>query len=137
MLHYYVWQSPLNLDKQATNRNRIEYRRSWLYFLESSTLRSNPGNESHDKSQRYISCQAYGVWFLPSIVHADNQHCIAMAKSRKKTPHTEYIALKYHHVIHFVERKHVESSIAIQRNRYVADIFTKPLPDEAFLRLRH
>ena len=79
--------------------------RCWIYCLEPSTLMSRPSNEFHNETQYYISCQAYGAWCLPSTLHADNQHCIAMADSRKKTHRTEYIALKYHHVIQCVERR--------------------------------
>ena len=69
------------------------------------------------------------------LVHEDNQSCIAMANSKKMTPRTKHIALKYHHFKHFVERKFIRMEY-IDTKEQLADIFTKPLPDDLFQRLR-
>ena len=70
------------------------------------------------------------------LVHEDNQSCIAMANSKKMTPRTKHIAIKYHHFKHFVERKKIRIEY-INTKEQLADIFTKPLPDHDFIRLRN
>ena len=68
-------------------------------------------------------------------VFEDNQSCIKMAVAPKFTPRTKHIALKYHHF-----KAHVGNRIDISyisTDLQKADIFTKPLPDDAFFRLRH
>ena len=70
-------------------------------------------------------------------VHEDNQSCIAMAQSPKFTGRTKHIAIKYHHF-----RKHVETQSNpdgfiqikyVDTNDQLADIITKPLPEDKFL----
>ena len=68
-------------------------------------------------------------------VFEDNQSCIKMAESPKFTPRTKHIALKYHHFKSFVGNKINISYISTDLQK--ADIFTKPLPDDTFFRLRH
>ena len=68
-------------------------------------------------------------------VFEDNQSCIKMAASPKFTPRTKHIALKYHHFKSFVGTKIKINYISTDMQK--ADIFTKPLPDELFFRLRH
>ena len=66
--------------------------------------------------------------------HEDNQSCITMATSQKFTPRTKHIALKYHHF-----RSHVKNgAIQISYCRTIeqkADLLTKPLADDLFLKL--
>jgi hypothetical protein len=73
-------------------------------------------------------------------VHEDNQSCIAMANNPKFTPRTKHIAIKYHHF-----RKHVTTPsnkqgfieiVYCSTNEQIADIFTKPTPDDVFWKLR-
>ena len=68
-------------------------------------------------------------------IFEDNQSCIKMAVAPKLTPRTKHIALKYHHFKRFVGNTIDISYIATDMQK--ADIFTKPLPDDAFFRLRH
>ena len=70
------------------------------------------------------------------LVHEDNQSCIAMANLKKMTPRTKHIALKYHHFKHFLERKKIRIEY-INTKEQLSDIFTKPLPDHDFIRLRN
>ena len=69
------------------------------------------------------------------LVHEDNQSCIAMANSKKINPRTKNNSLKYHHFKNFVERKQIRI-VYINTKEQLADIFTKPLLDHDFLRLR-
>ena len=67
-------------------------------------------------------------------VWEDNQSCIAMATSKKFSPRTKHIALKYHHF-----RSHVGRSITINyvdTLKQQADILTKPVRDDLFYKLR-
>jgi hypothetical protein len=73
-------------------------------------------------------------------VREDNQSCIAMTNNPKFTPRTKHIAIKYHHF-----RKHVKSQsnpdgfIEIEycsTEDQLADIFTKPVRDDIFFKLR-
>ena len=73
-------------------------------------------------------------------VREDNQSCIAMTNNPKFTPQTKHIAIKYHHF-----RKHVKTHsnpdgfIEIeycQTEEQMADIFTKPVRDDIFFKLR-
>ncbi len=68
-------------------------------------------------------------------VFEDNQSCIKMAVAPKFTPRTKLIAFKYHHFKLHVDDKIKINYIATDMQK--ADIFTKPLPDELFFRLRH
>ena len=69
-------------------------------------------------------------------VHEDNQSCIKMATGTKFTPRTKHIALKYHHF-----KTHVKSGRVDIRykptHEQLADLLTKPLPNEAFFTLRY
>ena len=69
-------------------------------------------------------------------VHEDNQSCINMATGTKFSPRTKHIALKYHHF-----RSHVKSGRVVIQYRptdeQLADLLTKPLPEEAFYTLRY
>jgi hypothetical protein len=68
-------------------------------------------------------------------VFEDNMSCIKVAESPKFTPRTKHIAIKYHHF-----RKHVaDGTISINHidtKQQIADIFTKPLDETLFNRLR-
>ena len=74
-------------------------------------------------------------------VRKDNQSFIAMTNNPKFTPQTRHIAIKYHHL-----RKHVKKSqsnpdgfIEIEyysTEEQLADIFTKPICDNIFFKLR-
>ena len=68
-------------------------------------------------------------------ISEDNQSYIKMAVAPKLTPRTKHIALKYHHFKNFVGTTIDISSIAADMQK--VDIFTKPLPNDSFFRLRH
>ena len=69
-------------------------------------------------------------------VHEDNQSCIKMATGNKFTPRTKHIALKYHHFKTHVKDGRVSIKYC-PTHLQLADILTKPLPDEAFYALRY
>jgi hypothetical protein len=65
----------------------------------------------------------------------DNSGALELARLPKMRPRTKHINIKYHHF-----REHVRLGIIkifpISTENQLADIFTKPLPQNLFLRLR-
>jgi hypothetical protein len=83
--------------------------------------------------------------YLPSPrfiikIREDNQSCIAMASNPKFSPRTRHIAIKYHHFCkHVITRTNPDGFIQIEycpTDDQIADIFTKPVRDDIFLKLR-
>jgi hypothetical protein len=83
--------------------------------------------------------------FLPSPrfvikVREDNQSCIAMAQNPKFSPRTKHIAIKYHHFRkHVITQSNPNGFLDIDycsTDDQIADIFTKPIRDDIFMRLR-
>ena len=83
--------------------------------------------------------------YLPSPkfiikVWEDNQPCIAMAKNPKFTPWTKHIAIKYHHFWkHVITQANPDGFISLEycsTHDQIADIFTKPVRDDIFFKLR-
>ena len=68
-------------------------------------------------------------------VFEDNRSTITVAESKKFTPRTKHIALKYHHFRQYVTNKSIRIK-AISTTEQIADIFTKPLDKDAFHYLR-
>ncbi len=82
--------------------------------------------------------------YLPSPkfiikVKEDNQSCIAMANNPKFSPRTRHIAIKYHHFCkHVITRSNPDGFIQIDycaTDDQIADIFTKPVHVNIFLKL--
>ena len=72
---------------------------------------------------------------LPMLINEDNQSAIAIAKNPKDHPKTKHIAIKYH----FVRDKIVTNEICLKycaTDAMIADIFTKGLSSEKFIKLR-
>jgi hypothetical protein len=83
--------------------------------------------------------------YLPSPksiikVREDNQSCIAMANNPKFSLRTRHIAIKHHHFCkHVITRSNSDGFIQIDycaTDDQIADIFTKPVCDDIFLKLR-
>ena len=68
-------------------------------------------------------------------VFEDNRSAIAVAESKKYTPRTKHIALKYHHFRRYVHDKTIRIK-SIDTKEQTADIFTKPLDFPSFSYLR-
>ncbi|EJK48402.1 hypothetical protein THAOC_32800, partial [Thalassiosira oceanica] len=68
-------------------------------------------------------------------VWEDNQACLAMATNKKFTPRTKHIALKYHHFRSFVDGGRIRINY-VDTLKQQADIFTKPVKDDLFPKLR-
>jgi hypothetical protein len=72
-------------------------------------------------------------------VREDNQSCIAMAQNLKFSPQTKHIALKYLHFCkHVITQSNPNGFLSIEycsTDDQIADIFTKPVWDDIFLKL--
>jgi hypothetical protein len=73
-------------------------------------------------------------------VREDNQSCIAMAQNPKFSPRTKHIALKYHHFLQAcyypIKSKWIPHIEYCSTDDQIADIFTKPVRDDIFFKLR-
>ena len=69
-------------------------------------------------------------------VYEDNRGALELANLPKLRPRTKHIALKYHHFREHVRTGKIRIN-AIDTREQLADIFTKPLPRDAFIYLRH
>ncbi len=73
-------------------------------------------------------------------VREDNQSCIAMVENPKFTPQTKHIAIKYHHFRkHVITQTNPDGFISLEycsTHDQIADVFTKPVLDNLFFKLR-
>ena len=74
---------------------------------------------------RRVHCKAF----------EDNMGAIELAKLPKMRPRTKHINIAYHHFREFVT-KGIVKLFAIKTTDQQADIFTKPLSQNLFLKLR-
>ena len=72
----------------------------------------------------------------PIIVYEDNQGCIAIATNPVHHSRTKHIDVKYHYIRQCVEREVIKLEY-LPTNNMIADIFTKPLQGEKFLKFRN
>ena len=72
----------------------------------------------------------------PTTIWEDNASCLVLAtEDNKYRPRTKHIAVKYHHFCDHVKNGTCSvQKVASALN--TADIFTKPLPEAAFIRHR-
>ena len=71
----------------------------------------------------------------PLILYCDNTSAINISKNPVMHAKTKHIAIKCHYVRELVEDKEVKMEY-INTKEQIADIFTKPLPKDAFEYLR-
>ena len=71
----------------------------------------------------------------PMIMYCDNTSAITIFKNPMMHAKTKHIAIKYHYVRELVEDKQVKMKY-IHSKEYISDIFTKPLPKDAYEYLR-
>ena len=71
----------------------------------------------------------------PIILYCDNTSAINISKNPVMHAKTKHISIKYHYVRELVEEKK-EKMKYIHTKEHIADIFTKPLPKDAYEYLR-
>ena len=65
----------------------------------------------------------------------DNSGALELAKTPKKRPRTKHINLVYHHFREHVRKRSIKL-FPIDTTNQLADIFTKPLPRDLFVKFR-
>ena len=71
----------------------------------------------------------------PVILYCDNTSAINISKNPLMHAKTKHITIKYHYVRELVEDKEVKMEY-VKTKEQIVDIFTKPLPKDAFDHLR-
>ena len=71
----------------------------------------------------------------PVILYCDNTSAINILKNPMMHAKTKHIAIKYHYVRELVEEKEVKIEYVSSKEQ-IFDIFTKPLPKDAYEYLR-
>ena len=71
----------------------------------------------------------------PVVMFCDNTSAINISKNPVMHSKTKHIAIKYHFVRELVQDKEIRLEY-VNSKEQIADIFTKPLPKDAFLYLR-
>ena len=69
------------------------------------------------------------------VMYCDNTSAINIYKNLVMHSKTKHIAIKYHFVRELVQDKEINLEY-VHIKEYIVDIFTKPLPKDAFLYLR-
>jgi hypothetical protein len=93
------------------------------------------------------SCVCHAVWLRnllkelgmsqeePTKIFVDNKSAIALAKNPVFHYRSKHIDTRYHYIRECIERKDVQVE-HVKSQDQVADIFTKPLKHEDFIKLR-
>lgn len=71
----------------------------------------------------------------PIFMFCDNTSAVNISKNLVMHSKTKHIAIKYHFVRELVQDKEIRLEY-VHRKEQIDDIFTKPLPKDAFLYLR-
>ena len=71
----------------------------------------------------------------PVVIYCDNTSAKNISKNQVMHTNTKHIAINYHFLRELVQDKEVRLEY-VNTNEWVVDIFTKPLPKDAFLYLR-
>ena len=71
----------------------------------------------------------------PVVIYYDNTSAIIISKNLVMHTKTKHIAIKYHFLRELVQSKEVRLEYVNTKEK-IANIFTKPLPKDAFLYIR-
>ncbi|KAM2065116.1 hypothetical protein EV1_027912 [Malus domestica] len=94
------------------------------------------------------SCVCHAIWLRnllkelstpqegPTEIYVDNKSAIALAKNPVFHDRSKHIDIRYHYIRECIARKDVQVEYVKSQDQ-VADIFTKPLKQEDFIRLRN
>ncbi|KAM1852115.1 hypothetical protein ACFX13_016080 [Malus domestica] len=94
------------------------------------------------------SCVCHAIWLRnllkelsmpqeePTEIYVDNKSAIALAKNPVFHDRSKHIDTRYHYIRECIARKDVPVEYVKSQDQ-VADIFTKPLKQEDFVRLRN
>ena len=94
------------------------------------------------------SCTYHAIWLKnllkhlnmpqvePTEIFVDNKSVIAMAKNLVFHDWSKYIDIRYHYIRECITRKNMRLEY-MRSHDQIADIFTKPLKQEDFAKLRN
>ena len=71
----------------------------------------------------------------PTVIHCDNMSAIAMTKNPVFHSRTKHIEIRYHFIRELVERGEIKMEFC-KTEEQLADIFTKPIATEKFIKFR-
>jgi hypothetical protein len=92
-------------------------------------------NLTREYKERYDD---QNIIFVPTVrctLFEDNTGALELANTPKMRPRTKHINVKYHHFRDYVRRKIITIQ-AISTTEQIADLFTKPLPQDLFRKFR-
>jgi hypothetical protein len=78
----------------------------------------------------------YGYKLCKVPLLCDNESAIRMADNLVEHSHTKHIAIRYHFLRHHQQRGDIEIAY-VSTKKQLADIFTKPLDEKSFTKLRN
>jgi hypothetical protein len=78
----------------------------------------------------------YGYKLTKVPLLCDNESAIRMADNPVEHSHTKHIAIRYHFLRDHQQREDIEIAY-VSTKEQLADIFTKPLEEKTFTKLRH
>ena len=70
----------------------------------------------------------------PVVLYEDNQSAICIAKNAKNHPRSKHIDIKFHYIRDLIASDKIKIVYCPSENM-IADIFTKPLPTDSFVKL--
>jgi hypothetical protein len=85
-------------------------------------------------TRQFLAGQGYNV--QPAVLYQDNQSTMALMKNgRSNSERTRHIAIRYFFISDRIEKKEIRVEY-LATGDMIADILTKPLQGEQFIRLR-
>jgi hypothetical protein len=78
----------------------------------------------------------YGYKFSKVLLLCDNESAIRMADNPVEHSRTKHIAIRYHFLRDHQQRRDIEIAY-VSTKEQLADIFTKPLDEKTFTKLRN
>lgn len=107
------------------------------YIALSSSLREVIGVMNLIKELQSLGFDINGsVPEVKCTVFEDNRSCIEIATNHRTRPRTKHLSIRLHHFRSHVIAKTINIQ-HISTTEQIADIFTKPLPRDQFLKLRN
>ena len=73
----------------------------------------------------------YGLTFPPTTIYCDSSSAINLSKNHVQHSRTMYIDVRHHFIRDHIDKKDVSLDY-VETERQLADIFTKPLEQNAF-----
>jgi hypothetical protein len=149
---YHLLPTQMHIGKVAlmTDEALVEQRSTWVSVYYLVQARNNPSISLSTAEAEYIAavgCCTQVLWMKQTLkyiqveydepipIYCDNTSTISISKNPVMHSKTKNIPIKYHFLWEHVAEKNIRVEY-VGTKEQVADIFTKPLPQEAFEYLR-